>query len=127
MTWPLAYTLFVLQNGGVYVERYWLTLPAWIVKVVLVVKDGILFTLSGWIIGRLYRDQLAPMLFAYGASVLLVLLAQWVYLGLLAWDGFRIVFRFHVAIVSLVAIPVSILLGGLWGARPEEPAPGESG
>jgi hypothetical protein len=117
VTWPLAYTLFVLQNGGVYVGRYWLTLPALIVKVLLVVNSFIGFTVSGWIVGRLHRDRLAPMLCAYVLSVVVFLLAEWVrFVGL----------RLDVALVFLVAIPVSILLGGLWGAHPERQLPVES-
>jgi len=119
VTWPLAYTLFVLQNGGVYVGGFWLRLPALIVNVLLVVSEFVGLTLSGWTVGRLHRDRLAPMLFAYVSLVVVFLLAQWVRLGILALNGFRGIPRLDVLLVFLVAISVSILLGGLWGAHPE--------
>ncbi len=113
--------LWALSSGGVYVGGYWIRLDySWI-------RHGryIAFLLasmgsagSGWIVGRLHRENQAPMVFAFLASVVVAATVQLVLQVRLVGWAIRPFTQYPLMVLLFfVAVPLSILLGGLWGAR----------
>ena len=126
---PLIWVQNWLLENGHDSLRFWSfqLIPFW-------VPEGLVYigaALSGWVVARLSSKHAAGMVGVYGASALLFEFLQ-VFVFLLL-DGGRHPTPNSVLVVSAllmarrraVGIPLSILVGGLCGARPDGDAPSE--
>jgi len=128
----LTETLTVLSNGGYMLGGHWITLPfrwpprqffAYVGTLDLMTATSL--AASGWVVGRLHRGHGVTMVLAYLFFVMLVLIPVPLiilamrrpsplpmYLGSYAYYAVL-----NSVAETLIVVPASILLGGLWGAR----------
>jgi hypothetical protein len=109
-------TWVAVQFGGPTVHAaYW----HWPHYVVLVVVACTVSAFGGWTVGRLHRAHRQAAVFSFMSSVPIVFLIEFPLLYWLARPVVEGVIAPHwasIAILTFVAAPISIALGGLWHA-----------
>jgi len=84
-----------------------------------------MFMAIGWMVGRLHRRHLPGVVVVFSATLLIPAAFQALEIRRLlgtelwpgwGWSSFRWALLFH-GVFSIVAYPLCVLIGGLWGAR----------
>ena len=114
--------LWLFATGGVYVGGHWIRLdygwirhPFYLHFLLLSLGSAA----SGWIVGRLHSDTRASMVLAYLVSAVLTEAVQLeLQVRLIGWTIRPLVPHPLMVLPFFVTVPISILLGGLWGPPP---------
>lgn len=116
--------LWALSSGGVYVGGYWIRLDySWTrhARDIAFLLTSMGSAGSGWIVGRFHRDHQASMVVAFLVSVVLAAAVQLVLVVRLVGWAIRPLSQYPLMVLLFfVAVPISILLGGLWGAGSDD-------
>jgi hypothetical protein len=119
--------LWLFATGGVYLSGHWMRLDYGWIRHPLYLHFLLLSlgsAASGWTVGRLHRDIRAPMVLAYLISVVLTEAVQLeLQVRLIGWTIRPLVPYPLMVLPFFFTVPISILLGGLWGRRPSVQSP----